>query len=81
MKRRLTQISLDSMIGFTTRCAPVDEKWFYVQVLKQRLYLTEGEGGPICRTTHKGHMEKVMLLTTDFASLRFEEDRVCTFDD
>ena len=41
----------------------VDEKWFYMTELNMRIYLAEGEEEPHRQVKHKGHVEKVMVLT------------------
>jgi hypothetical protein len=42
--------------------------------------LTEGERGPIWRTKHKDHIEKVMFLSAVACPPRYDENRVWLFD-
>ena len=49
----------------------VNEKLFYDQGFKQLFYLTEGERGPVPRTKHKDHLEKVVFLSV-IAHPRYE---------
>ena len=50
---------------------------FYVHEVIQRLHLTEGaERGPIRRTKHKDHIEKVMSIS-NVACLRGKTEIEC----
>mmetsp|Transcript_27346 Transcript_27346/g.38667 ORF Transcript_27346/g.38667 Transcript_27346/m.38667 type:complete len:118 (+) Transcript_27346:112-465(+) len=40
----------------------IDEKWFYVDKVTPRFYMSEGEGKPHKTICHKSHLEKVMFL-------------------
>ena len=57
----------------------IDKKWFFVTMKMLRVYLTEGELGPVQRVQHKEHIEKVMFLSA-VARPRFDEDGTCIFD-
>jgi hypothetical protein len=57
----------------------IDEKWFFVTMKMLRVYLTEGEFGPVRRVQHKEHIEKVMFLSA-IARPRYDENGTCIFD-
>ena len=56
-----------------------DEKWFFMTEERLRIYLTEGEMGPIRRLRHKSHIQKVMSLCA-VARPRLDALGNCTFD-
>jgi hypothetical protein len=60
----------------------VDEKWFFITPITQRLYLSEREAMealPKRRVKHKSHILKVMFLAA-VARPRFDDEGECVFD-
>jgi hypothetical protein len=60
----------------------VDEKWFFITPITQRLYLSEREAReslPKRRVKHKSHILKVMFLAA-VARPRFNDAGECVFD-
>ena len=61
----------------------VDEKWYFIDKVKQTIYVTEEEKEeedlPTKKTRHKSHMTKVMFLCA-VARPRFDRHGNCTFD-
>jgi hypothetical protein len=76
LKPKLTQRHRDNRIAFVNskidaggllyeeqkNCIHVDEKWFYVDKVRKRIYLAVGEEAPIRDVRNKNFMEKVMFL-------------------
>lgn len=57
----------------------IDEKWFYITKVKDRMYLAVGEPEPYRAVKHKSHIDKIMFIAA-VARPRYNADGVCTFD-